>query len=67
MSWNDNIFPFLLYILPVLTCLQNNFRAEWFMSSDCCELLGRASVCYAVRVDYETVSLETVFGYTYVF
>ena len=64
MLWNENIFPLSLYILLDLTMSAVHFCKGSVIVVSCS--VGYASVCYAVYVDYETVSLETVLCYTYV-
>ena len=65
MLWNENIFPFSLYILPALAMSSHLVVSTFSVIVVSCSV-KYASVCYAMRVDYEIVSLETVLNYTYV-
>ena len=64
MLWNENILPFSLYTAGFDHVLRLIVSASSVIVVSCS--VEYASVCYAMRVDYETVSLETVLSYTYV-
>ena len=66
MLWNENIFfHFSLYILRALAMSSDLVVSAFSVIVVSCSV-EYASVCYAMRVDYATFSLETVLNYTYV-